>query len=257
MAELPSLFVSHGSPTLLTDACPARDFLAGLGAALPRPRAILCVSAHWTTHDPRLSGSAMPPVIHDFYGFPDALYSLDYPAPGAPQLAADVAALLDGLAPQVDADRGLDHGAWVPLRLLYPDADLPVVQLSVAPQRDPAWHIELGRRLQPLRGEGVLILASGAATHNLRDFGRYPLDAPEQAYARDFADWLRACIEGGDEAALTDVWTRGPQATRNHPTTEHLLPLHVALGAGGGSPGRLLHDSFTYGVLSMAAYAWD
>jgi 4,5-DOPA dioxygenase extradiol len=257
VAELPSLFVSHGSPTLLIDPCPAHDFLSELGSMLPRPRAVLCVSAHWTTRDPRLTGSATPPVIHDFHGFPDALYTLDYPAPGEPQLAAEVAALLDGLAPEVDPGRGLDHGAWVPLRLIYPDAGLPVVQLSVAPQRDPGWHLELGRRLRPLRDDGVLILASGAATHNLRDFGRYPLDAPVQAYAREFDDWLASCIADGDEASLVDVFEKGPQARRNHPTPEHLIPLHVALGAGGGAPGRQLHDSFTFGVLSMAAYAWD
>ncbi len=257
MAELPSLFVSHGAPTLLTDACPARDFLAGLGDTLPRPRAILCVSAHWTTRDPCVTGSAAPPVIHDFFGFPDALYALDYPAPGDPELAAEIVARLAGLAPEVDPGRGLDHGAWVPLRLIYPDAELPVVQLSVAPQRDPAWHVELGRRLRPLRDAGVLILASGGATHNLRDFGRHALDAPPQDYARGFADWLQAAIEAGDENALADVWNAAPQATRNHPSPEHLLPLHVALGAGDGAPGRVLHDSFTYGVLSMAAYAWD
>ena len=257
MAELPSLFVSHGSPTLLTDDCPARDFLAGLGNALPRPRAVLCVSAHWTTHDPCISGSATPPVIHDFYGFPDDLYSLDYPAPGDPELAAEVASLLDGFSPEVDAQRGLDHGAWVPLRLLYPEADLPVVQLSVAPQRDPAWHVALGRRLRPLRDAGVLILASGGATHNLRDFGRHALDAPAQGYARDFADWLNSAIENGDEEALAGVWDAGPQARRNHPSPEHLIPLHVAFGAGDGAPGRVLHDSFTYGVLAMGAYAWD
>ncbi len=257
MAELPSLFVSHGAPTLLTERCAARDFLAGLGATLPRPRAVLCVSAHWTDDVPRLTGSASPPVIHDFYGFPDALYALDYPAPGAPELAARCAALLDGLAPVVDPARGLDHGAWVPLRLLYPEADVPVVQLSVAPARDPAWHVALGRRLAPLRAEGVLVLASGGATHNLRDFARHPLDAPAQPYAQAFADWLTARVAAGDEGALADVWAQGPEATRNHPTPEHLLPLHVALGAAGGVPGRRLHDSTTYGVLSMAAYSWS
>ena len=257
MSELPSLFVSHGAPTLLTDPCPARDFLAGLGPALPRPRAILCVSAHWTTADPRLTGSPSPGVIHDFHGFPDGLYALDYPAPGDPGLAGRVAGLLDGLGPAVDPERGLDHGAWVPLRLIYPEADLPVVQLSVSPARGPAWHVALGRRLRPLRAEGVLVLASGGATHNLRDFARHALDAPPQAYAREFADWLTAAVEAGDEDALADVWNRAPQAARNHPTPEHLLPFHVALGAGGGNAGRLLHDSFTFGVLSMAAYAWD
>jgi 4,5-DOPA dioxygenase extradiol len=257
MTELPSLFVSHGAPTLLTDAGPTRDFLADLGRRLPRPRAILCASAHWTTADPQLTGHPAPATIHDFYGFPADLYQVDYPAPGDPDLAAEVAALLDGLAPQVDPGRGLDHGAWVPLKLMYPAADLPVVQLSVAPARDPAWHVELGRRLRPLRARGVLVVGSGSATHNLRDFARHPLDAPAQPYARAFADWLSDAVAAGDLDALTDVWVRGPEARRNHPTPEHLVPLHVALGAADGARGRRLHDAYTYGVLSMAAYAWD
>jgi len=257
VAELPSLFVSHGAPTLLTDPCPTRDFLAGLGAELPRPRAILSISAHWTAAVPRLSGSATPATIHDYYGFPEALYQLDYPAPGAPELANEVAALLHGMAPEIDSERGLDHGAWVPLRLMYPEADLPVAQLSVSPDRDPAWHVALGRRLRPLRSQGVLVIGSGGATHNLRDFGRYPLDAPAQPYAGRFADWLSAQVVAGAAEALAEVWTQAPEATRNHPTPEHLIPLHVALGAADGRPGRRLHDAFTYGVLSMAAFAWN
>jgi 4,5-DOPA dioxygenase extradiol len=257
VAELPSLFVSHGAPTLLIDPCPTRDFLAGLGSEMPHPRAILCISAHWTTEAPRISGSAVPETIHDFYGFPEPLYQVRYPAPGDPGLAAEVAGCLDGLAPEIDPERGLDHGAWVPLKLMYPAADIPVVQLSVSPARDPAWHVELGRRLRPLRAQGVLVIGSGGATHNLRDFARHPLDAPAQPYARGFADWLSERITTGEVESLENVWSQAPEATRNHPTPEHLVPLHVALGAGDGTPGRRLHDAFTYGVLSMAAYAWN
>ncbi|HEY5719045.1 MAG TPA: class III extradiol ring-cleavage dioxygenase, partial [Gammaproteobacteria bacterium] len=232
MPRMPALFVSHGAPTLLHDACPARDFLAGLGAELPRPRAVVCVSAHWTTRAPAVGAVARPVTVHDFYGFHPELYEVDYPAPGDPELAARVAERLAGLEPgaSLDPERGLDHGAWVPLRLIYPEADLPVVQLSVQPDLDPAWHLELGRRLRPLRDDGVLLLASGGATHNLRDYGRHPLDAAPPAYAAAFADWLAAGVAAGDLDALVEVWARAPEARRNHPTPEHLLPFHVALG---------------------------
>jgi len=259
MTALPTLFVSHGAPALLSDPGPTRDFLGQLGRDLPRPAAILCVSAHWTTEAPCVGGSDAPETIHDFYGFPAELYTHRYPAPGDSRLAARVVDLLAGLEPcaTVDAQRGLDHGAWVPLMMAWPDADIPVVQLSVQPRRDPAWHYEVGRRLRPLRDDGVLIVASGGATHNLSDFGRYPLDAVAQPYARAFDEWLAGCIADGDVAALNGVWEAAPEALHNHPSPEHLLPLYIALGSAGDPRGRRLHDTWTYGVLSMAAYAWS
>ncbi len=254
---MPSVFVSHGAPTLLLDDTPTRTFLQQLGRELPRPSAVLCVSAHWEATPPRLTGSPRPQTVHDFYGFPAELYEQRYPAPGDPALAGEVATLLEqaGFNPEVDGARGLDHGAWVPLRLMYPQADVPVVQLSLQTRIGPEHHLALGRALMGLRERDVLVLGSGGATHNLADFRRYALDAPAVGYAREFDLWLEQAIAERDEDALVQ-YERGPHGRRNHPTPEHYLPLLVACGAGSGG-GRRLHDGFTYGVLSMAAYAWD
>lgn len=257
MSALPSVFVSHGAPTLVMDPVPTREFLLGLGAALPRPKAVLCVSAHWDTEAPRLTAGAHPRTMYDFYGFPDALYEMTYPAPGSPGLAARAAELLAaaGLPAQLDAQRGLDHGAWVPLTLMYPQADIPVAQLSIQSHLSPAHHLALGRAIAPLREEGVLVLASGNATHNLRDVFNHDMLAEPVPYARAFADWLDGRIRAGDESALADYLAQGPEARRNHPSPDHYVPLLVAAGAAGGK-GTQLHDGWTYGVLSMAAYAW-
>lgn len=260
MTTLPSIFLTHGSPTLPMDPCPARDFIAGLGGDLPQPRAILCLSAHWERQTPTVSVAARPETIQDFFGFPEALYALTYAAPGAPDLARRIAELLDGagLPCRRDPERGLDHGAWVPLSLAYPAADIPVTQLSVQTALGPVHQLALGRALEPLRRDGVLILASGSATHNLREFGRYPLDAPPASYAADFADWLDDAVARGDEAALADYRARAPHARRNHPSPEHFLPLLAAMGAGGmNARGRRLHASYTFGVFYMGAYAFD
>jgi len=257
-ATMPTLFVSHGAPTLVMDPVPTRDFLHGLGGILPRPKAIIAVSAHWDTADTRLSSGTQPHTMYDFYGFPDALYEMTYAAPGSPGLAKEAALLLEaaGLPAQLDEKRGLDHGAWVPLSLMYPEADIPVVQLSISSRRSTAHHLALGRALAPLREEGVLVMASGNATHNLREvFSHDMLEAPTP-YAKAFADWLTARIEAGDEAALLDYLAQGPNGQKNHPTADHYVPLLAALGAGNGDAGRILHDGYTYGVLSMAAYAW-
>jgi 4,5-DOPA dioxygenase extradiol len=259
MTSFPSVFVSHGAPTLILTPCPARDFLANLGASLGRPTAILCVSAHWESRAPAVSAAERPETVHDFYGFPEPLYRLRYPAPGAPALADRAATLLGtaGLACKRDPAQGLDHGAWVPLMLMYPEADIPVAQLAVNMPLGPAHHLALGRALAPLRDEGVLILGSGGATHNLREFGGLPLDAPPLPHVRAFDDWLGRTAEAGDEAALVDFLHTAPEPRRVHPREEHFLPFFVAFGAGGpGAAGRRLHDSFNYGMLSMAAFAF-
>lgn len=248
---LPTVFISHGAPTLVFEDIPARKFIAGLGDALPRPQAILCASAHWETEAPAVSGAVAPETIHDFYGFPEALYRLRYPASGSPALAGRVAELIEGA--EIDEGQGLDHGAWNPLLLAYPHADIPVAQLSIQVAKGPAWHLDLGRRLAPLRDEGVLILASGGAVHNLRQFqidNRTPAD-----WAIAFDSWLGERIEAGDEDALVDYRRLRPEGRMAHPRDEHFLPLFVAMGAGGGK-GRALHRSFAHGSLSMAAFAW-
>lgn len=253
---LPALFVSHGSPMLVFEDIPARHFIAGLGRTIERPQAILCISAHWETERPTVSAATAPETIHDFYGFPDELYRLRYPAAGAPALARRVAALLDdaGIGGAVDPSRGLDHGAWNPLLLIYPQADVPVAQLSIQAHLDPAHHAKLGRALQPLRREGVLVLASGGAVHNLRQFH---VDREQPApWALSFEAWLADRIAAGDEEALVTYRQHRPDGRLAHPRDEHLLPLFVALGAGGGAAGRPLHRSFAHGSLSMAAFAW-
>lgn len=256
----PSVFLSHGAPTLIRDTVPAREFLCGLGRQLGRPQAILCVSAHWDTLTPCVSGAESPPTIHDFYGFPPELYKLTYQAPGHPLLAARVVQLLEsaGLCATIDATRGLDHGAWIPLSLAYPGCDVPVFQLSVQSNCAPEHHLVIGEALRPLRGEGVLIIANGGATHNLRGFGGQAVDAPAPDYVRKFDRWLRKAITDGCTERLLSYRERGPESTRNHPTPEHFLPLIVAAGAASdGTKGTPLHSSFTFGILSMAAFAWD
>ena len=255
--QLPSLFISHGAPTLLIEPGPTRDFLAALGAGMERPRAIVCISAHWTTPAPLAASTPQPGLIYDFGGFPDELYRMTYPAPGDPPLAGRIASLLQnqGIETGLEPSRGLDHGAWVPLRLMYPHADIPVVELSVQPRLSPAHHLAIGAALRPLREEGVLILASGSATHNLRDFFGRAVDAPPLDYAREFDDWLCAAVETNDRASLLDYGKQGPHALTNHPTPEHFLPLLVAMGAGDA--GRTLHRAFTYGAISMTAFAWE
>lgn len=260
MNRWPVLFVSHGAPTLAIEQGPAREFLANLGAALGRPKAILVVSAHWETAQPEVTAAQKPETIHDFYGFPKELYSLRYPAPGAPQLAGRVEALLRsaGLPAEVVPERGLDHGAWVPLMLAFPQADIPVTQLSLQTRLGTAHHFKLGEILRPLRDEGVLILASGSATHNLREFGRHAYDAPPPQWVADFNEWLAAAVEAGRTQELLDYRKKAPHAVRNHPTEEHLFPLFVALGAATpDTQSQRIHSSYTYGVIAMDAYRFD
>ena len=261
MTRLPALFISHGSPMLALQDSPARRFLEGLGAQLPRPRAVLAVSAHWETFGaPAVSLAPQPETIHDFGGFPRALFEIRYPAPGAPGLAERAGALLAqaGIAVARSADRGLDHGAWVPLGLMYPGADVPVTQLSILRDGDPAAHLRIGQALGALREEGVLVLASGSLTHNLHEYRGQAVEAPAPEWVRDFAAWMQARIETGQQAELLDYRRQAPFAVRNHPTDEHLLPLFVAMGAGGPQArGTRLHASVEHGVLAMDAYAFD
>lgn len=253
---LPSIFVSHGAPSLAIEKNDTVEFLRGLGTELGRPRAILCVSAHWTTRVPTLSAAERPETIYDFGGFPAELYRVRYDAPGAPRLAARAAELLNAASveTEVSPERGLDHGAWVPLSLMYPAADVPVTQLSVQPSAGASEHFRVGRALAPLRREGVLILATGGATHNLYQLGR-GAEAPD--WAARFDEWLDEKILGGSYEELLDYRRLAPHAELAHPTDEHLLPLFVAAGAAGrNAPGRGLHRGWTHGSLSMAAYAF-
>ena len=255
----PALFLSHGSPMMaLTDA-PARDFLRGLGREIGRPSAILVASAHWETPVPTFNAVARNATIHDFYGFPPALFAMRYEPPGAPDLARRAAGLLAaaGLESAIDTQRGLDHGAWVPLTLMYPEADIPVLQVGIQSSLDPAHHLRLGRALTSLLNENVLVMGSGSFTHNLSRLRRDGVDAPQPPDVVAFADWFDAAIAEGRTADLLDYRARAPFAVQQHPTDEHLLPLFVALGAGGEKavPERL-HSSAMYSSLRMDAYAF-
>jgi 4,5-DOPA dioxygenase extradiol len=256
--SLRSMFLSHGAPTLPFEDVPARTFLNGLAATMERPRAILMISAHWETTVPTVNAVAVNDTIHDFYGFPKPLYDLTYPALGDAALADRVVELLSaqGLAAATDTARGLDHGAWVPLMLAWPDADIPVVQLSVQSHLGPGHHLEMGRALAPLRDEGVLIVGSGSFTHDLSSWRRYDGQS-EPDWVTAFADWFVDALATGRTCDLLSYRTLAPFATRNHPTEEHLLPLYVALGAAGPEAAvEHIHASQTYSVLRMDGFAF-
>ncbi|MFS0757063.1 class III extradiol ring-cleavage dioxygenase [Noviherbaspirillum sp. 1P10PC] len=261
MPNLPALFISHGSPMLAIEDSPARRFLLDLGNTLPRPKAIVVASAHWeTSGGPAVSLAPQPQTIHDFGGFPPALFAIQYPAPGAPGVAERVATLLEqgGQAVSRSPDRGLDHGAWVPLRLMYPQADIPVTQLSVLRGGTPAAHLALGTAISALRDEGVLVIGSGSLTHNLHEFRGQGIDAPVPGWVSEFGDWMQSMLAQNQRAALLDYRRQAPHAARNHPSEEHLMPLYVAMGAGGDSASvQRLHASYEYGVLAMDVYAFS
>src|SRR5262249_26416504 len=249
---LPALFISHGSPKLLIDDTAARDFLRGYAATLPKPRAIVIASAHFGTSRPAVVGDAEPGMIYDFGGMPE-LRRLVYPAPGDPVVAMKIAGLLQaaGFAPAIVTGHGYDHGTWVPLMLLYPDAEIPVVQLAVQPHLGPAHHVAVGRALASLKDEDLLLIGSGSATHNLEEFyygGHAPND-PALAWVSAFTDWVHDKVTAGDLDALVHYRTLAPYAAENHPTDEHLLPLFIALGAGASPAGTRVHTSTRGGVI--------
>lgn len=258
MRTLPSVFISHGSPMHALQPGAAGEAWKALGGRLPRPRAILIASAHWETSLPMLTGNAKPETIHDFYNFPEPLYRLRYPAPGAPEVAQRAQQLLKnaGFGAAIDGCRGLDHGAWAPLLYAYPEHDVPVVQISVQPALGPRHHFAVGKALRPLVPENILVIGSGHMTHNLRDWARGA--GKPQPYAREFAEWVKEKLEQGDLDSLLDYRTRSPHGARAHPTDEHFLPLFFALGAAPqkGKPERV-YDAIDSGVLAMDAYVFN
>lgn len=263
---LPTLFISHGSPMHAVNAGRAGERWAEWGRTLPRPSALLMASAHWETELPMLSTARQPETIHDFGGFPPELYTIRYPAPGAPEVAERALQLLHagGLSATANGCRGLDHGAWVPLRRMFPDADIPVAQISIQPSLDAAHHLRLGAALAPLAQEAVLIVGSGHLTHNLREWMRSmqgdsgaEADAPAAPYVTDFREWVADTIRRGDRATLVRWREIAPHAARAHPTPEHFMPLFVALGAAGERPRvERIDAGVEAGVLAMDAYVF-
>ena len=252
----PSLFVSHGAPDLAVNDVPARAFLRELGASLPRPDAIVIMSAHHEAEGVAVRAPARFRTWHDFGDFGAGLRALRYEPPGDPALGDEVLLLLDeaGLAPRRDPGDLIDHGAWVPLLQLFPAAEIPVVMVSIDPHRDTRWHEAVGRALAPLRARNILLIGSGSISHNLRAV--FTPGAKDRAWVESFTDWLDDTIREGRREELLDAMRTAPEAARNHPTDEHLLPLFFAYGAGGGGPGRRLHHSYTWDVLAMDAYAF-
>jgi len=249
--RMPSVFLSHGAPILADDPVWPEE-LAAWSRTLPRPTAILVVSAHWEAAPLTIGATETVPLVYDFYGFAPRYYQVTYPAPGAPELAASVTALLatPGRRPHRDPARGFDHGAYVPLVEMYPEADIPVLQVSM-PTLDPAELFDLGRRLAPLRDEGVLILGSGFSTHNLAAFDpRRPAAAPPPSWSAEFDDWLGDALAAGDVDALIDFERRAPAATIAHPRTEHFAPLFVAMGAAAETitDNRTAVEGFWFGL---------
>jgi len=252
------LFISHGAPTFAIEPGVLGPQLRALGQKLSDVKAVLVVSPHWQTRNVQVMTTQQPETVHDFGGFPSALYDLQYPAPGEPALA-DVAAQLlatAGFSTGVDARRGLDHGAWVPLYHLLPDARVPVFQVSLPVSLTTAQAVELGRALAPLREQGVMIIGSGSMTHNLYEF-RQGTARPE-SYAQEFTAWVRAAVVANARTPLIHYRTEAPHAVRAHPTEEHFLPLLVALGARQDGDALQVLDGggILHGMLSMESYVW-
>ena len=253
-----ALFVSHGAPSLPLDGGPAADFLKALGNKLDKPKAVLCLSAHWETRQPVFTASEKPETIHDFYGFPEALYQMRYPAHGNPGLAERARDLCQssGIASTLDLHRGLDHGAWVPLLLMFPEADIPVIQVSLPFAQGPRAVYALGEALRPLQEEGVLLLGSGGFTHNLGALAWGGGDTP--VWAKEFHAWASTSLRENRLEDLLEAETRAPHFRQNHPRTEHWLPLYFALGAAGLPWNcETLYTGFEFGSLAMDAFAFS
>ena len=256
---LPTLFVSHGAPTLpLEPEVQAHRFLATLGDRFRDITAVLCISAHWNTEKPAVNAMTGPPTIHDFSGFPPELYRIAYPARGDAGLARRVAGLANaaGIPCTLDTGRGLDHGAWVPLMLMFPSAGIPVVQLSIQDHLDPDSHLAVGTAIARLRHEGVLIIGSGGAVHPLGDpavaIGK---GMPAAPWALAFNEWLNRAVTSGDQDSLVRYRELAPSAVHAQYYPDHFMPLLAALGAAGpGAKGTILHQSWYWGNLGMGAY---
>jgi 4,5-DOPA dioxygenase extradiol len=257
---LPTLFVPHGAPTFALRPGAAGAALAACAASLPRPRAIVMVSPHWDSPVVTVGTGTRLETIYDFWGFPEALYELTYPATGCPEAAEDVVDTLStaGIAVTRDANRGLDHGAWVPLRLMYPDADIPIIPVSLDGNGGPAQAYRLGQALAPLAERDFLIIGSGSITHNLRDFQlAWRNGGQTPGYVRSFADWIAEKVAAHDLPSLFAYRQLAPGAIQAHPTEEHLLPLFVALGAESAkAQAERFHAGTDDYVIAMDAYAF-
>ena len=248
-ARVPALYLGHGAPPLVDDPVwPGQ--LAGWAKDLPRPKAILIVSAHWEESPLTIGATRTVPLVYDFYGFPQRYYDVTYPAPGAPQLAERVKQLLGPSTPTAEEPlRGLDHGAYVPLLVMYPEADIPVLQISM-PSLDARELLESGKKLAPLRDEGVLVIGSGFMTHGLPFIRDFRPDAPAPSWSKEFDAWAAETLANGDVDALLEYKRRAPGLPYAHPTVDHFVPLFVALGASidKADSGKTVIDGYFLGL---------
>ncbi len=249
--RMPVIYLSHGAPPLADDPVWTSQ-LADWAAAMPQPNSILMVSAHWENDPLTVSATTTVPLYYDFWGFPEQYYQVKYPAPGAPELAGQVAGLLADPDHPIyqDPERGLDHGAYVPLVEMYPEANVPVLQISM-PTLDPKVLFSIGQRLAPLRDSGVLIVGSGFSTHNLREMNWHAgPDAHPPTWSSEFDDWLDGTLASGNVDDLLDFQAKAPAASLAHPRTEHFAPLFVSLGASlvGGAQSKSVVDGFWFGL---------
>jgi 4,5-DOPA dioxygenase extradiol len=256
-SSLPSLFLPHGAPDLAVSGHTAADFLQQLSNRFPRPDGIVIVSAHWETDGLRVTTAKQLETMHDYSGFGPELANLVYPARTDRSLIDMLSGSLaaSGYALESDTQRGLDHGAWVPLLLAYPAAEVPVVQLSLDRSLTGEGHFGLGRALAALRADNVLVIGSGGVTHNLHRLGRE--GTPPEEYAVAFDNWLNGVLSHQDWQSLTQFEACAPDVHMAHPTVEHFLPLIIAAGAGGpGAKAVQLHHSYSYGSISMSSWAF-
>lgn len=257
LARSPLLFISHGAPTFALEPGLMGPQLQAIGKKLKDIKAVLIVSPHWQTRLVKVMATALPETIHDFGGFPAALYRLQYPAKGHPELAQQTALLLNqaGISTSLDEGRGLDHGAWVPMMHLLPEVNLPVFQVSIPYDLNPEKAFAMGQALAPLREQGVLLVASGSITHNLYDI--QPPHSPTAQYAHEFNQWVKSTVLSHSVNAMLQYRSHAPFAERANPTDEHFLPLIVAMGARAeAEQAQYLEGGIDYGVLSMDTYAW-
>jgi 4,5-DOPA dioxygenase extradiol len=255
---IPPIFLSHGAPSLPLEDIPARAFIKELGIKYKNIKAVLCISAHWETSIPEVTTNPWPNTIHDFYGFPEELYQIKYWAPGSPELAKETYNLIEdnGMEALKNHDRGLDHGTWIPMMLMFPEADVPVIQLSLQHHMDPEKHMHVGQAVSELKNEGILILGSGGAVHPL-GYASFRSGAQPDPWAIDFEAWLTKAVTSGDEESLLNYRRISPYPERVHPYPDHLMPLLTVFGAADNKKGKVAHKSWYAGDLGMGAYIFD
>lgn len=266
MPAQPTIFVSHGGPTIVIEDTPARDHLRELAQTLPvRPKAIIIASAHFETEGAAVVSDPAPGMIYDFGGFPQELYEMVYQAPGDPALAERVKTMLEenGIETRLVDQRGYDHGTWTTMKLAFPEADIPIVQVSIDPSRDAEYHYKLGAALAPLREEGVLLVGSGHITHNLRAVfnamrGTATVDPEMAGKVSAFTEWFARTLESDDKEAVLHWDSRAPFVKDNHPSDEHLMPIFFAYGAAGpDAHATRIHDSRQFGFFAFDCYRFD